>query len=93
MFGLQAAPLGYQQITDLSAATPLVPPAGATYAMITAEAQDVRFRDDTAANTDPTATVGMPLAKGVALFYAGNLKAIRFIQQTAGAKLNILFYR
>ena len=58
--------------------------------MITAEAQAVRYRDD---GTDPTTTVGMPLAVGTALTYTGTLTAIKFIEQTSGAKLNVLFYR
>lgn len=93
MFGLQATPLGYQQITDLTTAVPLTVPTGANYATITAEGQDVRYSDSPAENSDPTATVGMPLVKGLPLYYAGSLKALRFIETTASAKLNVLFYR
>ena len=81
--------LGYQQITSLSASTALTVPVGATMALIVAETQAVRWRDDGAA---PTASVGMPLATGTSLSYDGDLKAIRFIQQTASAVLNVSYY-
>jgi hypothetical protein len=81
--------LGYQQITSLSASTALTVPTGATMALIVAETQGVRWRDDGVA---PTASVGMPLATGVSLSYDGDLKAIRFIQQTASATLNVSYY-
>lgn len=81
--------LGYQQITSLSASAALTVPAGATMALIVAETQAVRWRDD---GTAPTASVGMPLGTGVSLSYDGDLKAIRFIEQTASAKLNISYY-
>ena len=89
--------LGYQQITSLSASTGLtVPtrdPSGnkqqPTIALIVAETQGVRWRDD---GTAPTASIGMPLATGVLLQYDGDLSKIRFIEQTASAKLNISYY-
>lgn len=89
---------GYQQITSLSSAQSLTVPsvdpvtglnAKPTIALITPEGQAVRWRDDAA---PPTATVGMPLAVGVTLQYDGDLTKIRFIEQTAGAKLNISYY-
>jgi hypothetical protein len=57
--------------------------------LITSEAAAVRWRDDGIA---PTASVGMPLAAGVTLQYDGDISRVRFIQQTAGAKLNISYY-
>lgn len=83
-------PAGYQQITDLSAAVALTVPAGATMAVIEAEAADVRYRDD---GTNPTATIGMPLAQGGYLPYSANLAAIKFIQQASGAVLNVSYYK
>lgn len=88
--GIRYVPLGYQQITSLSAAAGLTVPDGATSAVIVAEAQAVRYRDD---GTAPTATVGIPLAVAAVLQYTGTLSAIKFIEQTSGAKLNISFYR
>ena len=90
MDGIRYTPLGYQQITDLSVATKLTVPAGATVALIEAEAEDVRYRDD---GTDPTSSVGMPVAKGTTFWYAGTLSAISFIEQTSGGILNISYYR
>jgi hypothetical protein len=89
--------LGYQQITSLSSATKLTVPqkdlgglAGSPrIAIITPEAQAVRWRDDGVA---PTASVGMPLAAGVTLQYDGDINQIQFIEQTGGAKLNITYY-
>lgn len=89
--------LGYQQITTLSSATNLTVPttdlnglsAKPTLALIVAETQNVRWRDDGVA---PTASVGMPLAAGVTLQYDGDLSRIQFIEQVGGAKLNISYY-
>jgi hypothetical protein len=89
--------LGYQQITSLSASTGLTVPqvdlnglaCKPSIAIITAETQAVRWRDDDVA---PTASVGMPLAAGSTLQYDGDLTKIRFIEQTASAKINITYY-
>ena len=77
--------MGYQQITSLSASTKLTVPQKDLNGL----AQTVRWRDD---NVAPTASVGMPLAAGVTLQYDGDLSQIRFIEQTASAKLNITYY-
>lgn len=81
--------LGYQQISSLSTAVGLTVPKGATIAVIVAETQAVRWRDDL---TTPTASVGMPLATGTPFPYDGDLQNIQFIEQSAGAKLNIAYY-
>lgn len=90
--------MGYQQISSLSSATGLTVPevdpvtglkAMPTIALITPETNTVRWRDD---GTNPTASVGMPLAAGVTLQYDGDLKKIKFIEQTASAKINISYY-
>jgi hypothetical protein len=81
--------LGYQQITSLSASTALTVPSGSTMAVIVAESQAVRWRDD---GTAPTATVGMPMGTYVPLIYDGDLNRIRFIEQTASAKINVSYY-
>jgi hypothetical protein len=82
-------PLGYQQITSLSAAEKLTPPAGASLAVINPETQAVRWRDD---GTAPTATVGMLIAVGDEFTYQGDLSAIQIIEVTASAKLNVSYY-
>lgn len=89
--------LGYQQITSLSASTGLTVPqvdlnglaCKPAIAIIVSEGAAVRWRDDDVA---PTATVGMPLAAGVTLQYDGDLGKIKFIEQTASAKLNVIYY-
>jgi hypothetical protein len=86
----QPTDLGYDQKTDLLAATALAAPAGAVLALITAEGADVRWRAD---QMDPTAAVGNPLASGATLAYSRDLAAIKFIQQAASAKLNINFFK
>lgn len=89
--------LGYQQISSLSSATNLTVPTQdkqgnlkqPTFALIVAETQGVRWRDDGVA---PTASIGMPLAVGVPFQYDGDLTGIKFIEQTASAKLNVSYY-
>jgi hypothetical protein len=89
--------LGYQQINSLSAVKSLTVPSvdknglacRPSIALITPEAQAVRWRDD---DTDPSASVGMPLAVGVTLQYDGDLTKIRFIEQAASAKINVTYY-
>jgi len=84
-------PLGYQQLTSMSSATPLTVPAGTTLAIFKAEAQSVRWRDD---GTAPTATVGMLLATtDTPIFYYGTIVNLQFIQATAGAILNVTYYK
>jgi hypothetical protein len=82
-------PLGYVQVTDLSGAVALSPPAGAVVALVEAEAQAVRWRDD---GTAPLAGVGMLLASGASMTFFGDLTAVKFIQATSGAKLNVSYY-
>ncbi len=84
-----AACLGYEQITSLNTVKNLTPPATATYAIIQAETQAVRWRDD---GTAPTSSVGMTIAAGGELRYDGTLTAIKFIEATASAKLNVSYY-
>jgi hypothetical protein len=60
-----------------------------TFALIVAETEAVRWRDD---GVNPTTTVGMPLAVGVPLQYDGDLSRIKFIEQTSGGVLNISYY-
>lgn len=83
-------PIGYQQITSLSAAATLTVPDGAILALIQPETQNVRWRDD---GTSPTASVGINLFVGDTLSYTGNMLAIKFIEVAASAKLNITYYR
>lgn len=89
-------PAGYSQLTTMTAAKNLgqgslgAIPAGAAYALVTCEAQGVRWRDD---STPPTATVGMPMAAGDSMMIDTAIPAIQFIAQTAGAILNVTFWK
>lgn len=82
---------GYQQVTGMSASTPLPSrPAVVRRAIIQAEAQAIRWRDD---GTAPTATVGMLIPAGGELRYDGaDMSAFRMIQVTAGAIANVAYY-
>lgn len=80
---------GYQQITSLSSASELTVPSGATVALVQAESQSIRWRDD---GTSPTTTVGMILASGESLFFTGTLSTFRAIEIAASAKLNVTYY-
>lgn len=82
-------PKGYQQITVVSASVGLTVPSGAVIALIRANTQAVRWRDD---GVPPTAAIGVPLAAGETLQYEGDLAAIRFIEQTASAALDVSYY-
>lgn len=82
-------PKGYEQVTSLSSAAGLTVPSGATVALIHAEDQNVRWRDD---GTDPTTTVGMLQIAGSERWYVGDLSAIKFIEVASSAKLNVSYY-
>lgn len=90
--------LGYQQVAagGTVAAFNLTIPAAAsnkgvaaTYVILQAEAQALRWRDD---GVDPTTTVGMTIPAGGELRYDGDLRAIRLINGAAGAIANISYY-
>ena len=82
--------IGYQQITSLGAAVGLTVPSGATHAWLQAEDQNVRMRAD----ADPTATVGAVLRASDPLIELpiDALTNMKFIQVTATAKLNVLYF-
>lgn len=82
-------PLGYQQVTTLTASKGLEPPTGARVAVIQALVQNVRWRDD---GPDPTNSVGMQLAASRDMLYTGDLTEIRFIEEAASAQLNVSYY-
>lgn len=90
MQNLRAVPLGYQQLTSLSASTGLTVPTGAVFAIFAVETQNARWRDD---GTAPTSTVGIKITTADSLYeYWGDLTKLRFIEITASAKLNVSYY-
>lgn len=81
---------GYTQVTSLSSAAGLgTVPAGSNFAVVQCESQQVRWRDD---GTSPTTTVGMLMNVGDVLLFDGEPSAIKFIEVTASAKLNVSWY-
>jgi len=83
------SPQGFEQNAVLTAATGLTVPAGAEYAVVQAEAQAVRWRDDGVA---PTAAVGMSIAAGASVEFNGDLNALSFIEAAVGGILNVSYY-
>jgi hypothetical protein len=80
---------GYSQITNLSAATGLGSiPVGSAVALVQAQDQDVRWRQD---GTNPTATTGTLLPANSERLFGGNLSELKFIQVSASpaAILNV----
>lgn len=68
-----------------------VAPDGVQSAVIQAEAQALRWRDD---GGTPTATVGNPIAAGDSITYRGpGLSAMKLIESASGGIANITFYR
>lgn len=82
--------LGFQQITSLGSATTLTVPAGTRWAWICAETAAVRWRDD---GTNPTGSVGMPIAAGGCIQYLLPPGALVFIQQASSAVLDVSYYK
>lgn len=85
---------GFQQITSLGTSTALTVPDNAKVAIIQCTAQNVRWRDD---GTAPTAAIGMQLLTTASanlnqLVYRGHLQNLRFIEEVAGAVLNVSYY-
>ena len=87
-------PVGYEQITGISVGNAKGLTAatfsGADFAIIQAEDQNVRWRDD---GTSPDATTGMVLAAGSWMVYTGDLSTIEVIEETATAIVNVSYYR
>jgi hypothetical protein len=91
--------MGYQQIVGAAASTALTIPsidavtglrAMPIQAVIICEGAGIRWRDD---GTDPTASVGMPIAVGTTFVYDGDLRRLRIIQQAATATINVAYYK
>lgn len=85
-----STPMGYEQITGLTSAQSLTVPAGANIAILQAQDQDCRFRDD---GTSPTASVGTVLEVKRLFGYSGDLSAVEIIETTATAIVNVLYYK
>jgi hypothetical protein len=74
-----------------AALTTVGPPNGATFVLLGADTQAIRWRDDGGA---PTASVGMLLvANTQPVLYSGTMRNMQFIGATAGGLLNASFYK
>lgn len=84
-------PLGYQQITVSSTALGLTVPSTAMRAVLSVEAQPIRWRDD---GVDPTASVGVLVKADVTFeLYGGSLRRFKAIKDDAtDAVLNVVYY-
>lgn len=83
-------PVAYEQLSITTAKGLTSATYGdATRALIIAEDQNVRWRDD---GTDPTTAIGMLLAAGKDFMYVGDLSTIKFIAVTGTAELNVSYY-
>ncbi len=93
--------LGHKQITTLSSAITLADTLDAIdpklrktvrFARIQAETQSVRWTDD--GSTTPTASLGFVLTAGSTLEVTNmaSVLALKFIEVTSSAKLNVSFY-
>jgi len=79
--------IGFGTRTDLSAAIALpTVPSGTDFCVICAEGGAVRWRAD---GTDPTVDVGMLIASGATMSFAGPFDAIKFIEDDAAATPSI----
>jgi hypothetical protein len=88
-------PIGYQQLTVTTSPQSLTVPAGAVRAIITAEGDTVRYRDDGGA---PTSTLGLPLTAlaSIELISGGsiaNFQVIKDASATSTPLLNISYYK
>lgn len=87
----QLVSLGAKQLTSLSAAVGIDPPAGAVYAHIQAEGTDLRIRED---GTAPTAAVGRIIHAGtIGYWCVSQLNKVKLIEVAASAKANIEFFQ
>src|SRR5262245_6122539 len=64
--------------------------ARAGVAILVAEVQAIRWRDD---GFSPTAAIGMLLPVNTPFVYMGDLDKFQFINAVAGAILNVAYYR
>lgn len=92
--GIRRVPCGYLQVTVTTVQSLTVPAACngvPALAIIKAETQAVRYRDD---GTAPTATVGQPIAVTDApISYEGTISALQFIAQTGSGVVDVLLYK
>jgi hypothetical protein len=87
---LNGIPLGFVSLPVPAAATPLAPPAGAVYALVSCTGANVMWRDDGGA---PTAAIGMPIIAGAAPIKLTLNAGLQFIAQSGAPVLNVSYYK
>lgn len=86
----QIEPNGFQRITSLSTVTTLTVPSGSRLCMVQAELAGVRWRDD---GTAPDTDTGLQISVGSILWYTADPRNLKFIEDDAGARLNVSYYK
>jgi len=83
-------PVGYGQDASFASASalPAIPPK-ARIALIQAEGDSLRWRDD---GTNPTTSVGMILATGETFLYIGDLSRIKIVESSTNSTVNVSYY-
>ena len=91
MSGVIDAPIGYEKITGLIAVKGFTVATfkNANVAVIRAEGQAIRFRDD---GTDPTVAEGMRLPADETYEFTGDLSKFKAIELAVSATLFAQFY-
>jgi hypothetical protein len=79
----------YQQMSVTTVVGLTSPPTQSTYAIIIPETNGIRWRDD---GTNPTASIGMPVAAGSTFVYDGDVSALKIVSQTGTATVNVSYY-
>ena len=81
-------PDGYKQVYPTSVSG--IGGGNGRVALIQCLNQNIRWRDD---GVDPTTTAGMRLHAGESMWYVGDLRTLRFLEESSGAEVNIITYR
>lgn len=80
--------IGKEQITSLNTVKSLTVPVGARWAILVPETQAIRVN---LASTTPDST-DMPIAVGQPLEVTTSLAAVRLLEQTPSAKVNVWYF-
>lgn len=86
----QREALGYRQMIMPAGAVNLTPIVGARFALIQVEVASVRWIN---ADADPTTTFGSYIDPDGELRYVSDLYKIRLIRVSAGAILNVQYFK
>ena len=85
-------PKGHQHFSSPATSTALTVPTGARFALITTASSAIKLMDTGAAATTGAGGNGLNIPVGTVFQYTGDLSAVRIIQVTAGAEVDVLYY-